>query len=191
MYPIWMCLISTTFSVEVTDKWRIHQDKMEAGGYCEIVGNNDNIPHLTYSVEIYANPGRISVVVIASTLDHSPLGRFSFNIPGSQPRSCQKYLLAAENTLKTLNMTLMGIPRIHIGGITPIRVRGPGGFDVSEYTISNSTKIWQTSAWVQLHCPYDNAYTIFNPGPPSPGIHPRGVCGGVAFVREKFRDNCS
>ena len=165
---------------------------MDMNGYCEIVGNNEHFPSLTYSVEVFENPENASVVVLAHTLDHVPVGRISFLIPSSVThgqQSCQRYLLAAERSFKRMNNSLMQIPRIHTSGLRPSRITGPGGFRVNEFTVSTTTTMWQSSSWVLLHCPNGNGYSIFNIAPPSTVLHPKGVCGSVAIIREMFLAN--
>ncbi len=164
---------------------------MDRNGYCEIVGNNEYFPNLTYSVDIYDSPDRVSVVILAHTMDHFPIGRIRFNIhpsPPNQRRSCHQYLLASERSLKRLNMTLMEIPRIHVDGLRSIQTTGPGGFPVTEYIVSNSSRIWQARSWVELNCPNENGYSIFNIAPATGVLHPRGVCGSIAFIRQRFEE---
>ena len=187
-------LITVVTGLDFSDKWRIHEDRMDADGSCELVGNNDAYPKFTYGVIVFENLWHVSVTLEASTLDHEPSGRTSFIIPHAanhQRRSCQQYLIAAETSFKNLSLTMMHIPRVHVGRLRPNLVNGPGGFTVKEYIVSNTTRIWETSTWAQVQCPTGNGYTVFATTPPSQVMPARGICGSVGFMREIFIRNLS
>jgi hypothetical protein len=193
MIVITLALFVTAPALDLTEKWRIDKDHMDINGYCGIVGNNEHYPNHTYAVDIFENPANVAVVVLVQDLNHTSVGRISFHMSPSsnnQRRSCHSYLLAAEKTLGQLNLQLMQIPRINIRGLQSIPITGPGGFQVTEYTVSSSINLWHTSSWAQLHCPHGDGYTIFSDTPMSSILHPKGVCGSVSFVREQFKANC-